>query len=231
MADVTGTRVARWRGEWVTRLRRAKLSGVIAASFSDPKNARIIFFAAGGLVVLAIALVVATVLWWRSSGIEPAALAPLEVMSSRAWMQSDDDERREQIESVRPEPTLRPGSPEAGMIVERAEQMSGVSVIAAPRPLSMPSEEPFEPFEGFAEDHFDLEPVAPAPGASAATSVGLFDQFSDSFADEADPWADARPTTRRAASSPAASDDDLWGSAPAASRRPIDPLLNDGDFW
>ncbi len=198
---------------------------MIAASFSDPKNARIIFFAAGGLVVLAIALVVATVLWWRSSGIEPAALAPLEVMSSRGWLESDDDERRERIECVRPEPTLQVGSPEAGTIVERAEQMSGVSVIAAPRPTASRSE---EPFEGFDEDQVDdVEPVAPAPGAS----VGLFDQFSDSFADEADPWADARPSARRASSSAPASDDDLWGSAPTATRRPIDPLLNDGDFW
>lgn len=208
---------------------------MIAASFSDPKNARIIFFAAGGLVVLAIALVVATVLWWRSSGIEPAALAPLEVMSSRAWLESDDDERREQIESVRPEPTLRPGSPEAGMIVERAGQLSGVSVIAAPRPLSIPSDEAFEPFEGFAEDHFDLEPVAPASGASAAASVGLFDQFSDSFADEADPWADARPSARRSPSKAKAkakaADDDPWGPAGGGTRGPIDPLLNDGDFW
>ncbi len=51
---------------------------MIAAQFTDPENARIIFFAAGGLLVIAIGVVVATIVWWRSSGIEPTALAPLE---------------------------------------------------------------------------------------------------------------------------------------------------------
>lgn len=183
-------------------------------AFSDPHNARIIFFAAGGLVVLAIALVVATVLWWRSSGIEPAALAPLEVMSSRSWRDSDDEARQELVESVRPQPELRVGSPEAGMVVERAQAMSGVSLLTASRPAPV-------------EDPFDDEP----PAAEPEQAFGLFDQFADDFDDD-EPWpAAASPAPRPSVPNAPVSDEDLWGTPPPVQRRPIDPLINDGDFW
>ncbi len=197
---------------------------MIAAQFSDPHNARIIFFAAGGLVVLAIALVVATILWWRSSGIEPAALAPLEVMSTRTWREGDVDARQELVESVRPQPELRVGSPEAGMVVERAQAMSGVSVLTASRPA--PVEDPFD--DEF--DDFVAETAAPESPAApvAAPSAGLFDQF----ADDDEPWpAAAQPAPRPSVPNAPVSDEDLWGTPPPAPRRPIDPLINDGDFW
>ena len=104
---------------------------MIAAQFTDPENARIIFFAAGGLLVIAIGVVVATIVWWRSSGIEPTALAPLEVMSTRSWWDGDEDTRREQVEAVRGLADLRAGPPEAGQIVERAGGLSGVSLVGS----------------------------------------------------------------------------------------------------
>lgn len=104
---------------------------MIAAQFTDPENARIIFFAAGGLLVIAIGVVVATIVWWRSSGIEPTALAPLEVMSTRSWWDGDEDTRREQVEAVRGLADLRAGPPEAGQIVERAGNLSGVSLVGS----------------------------------------------------------------------------------------------------
>jgi hypothetical protein len=62
--------------------------------------------------------------------------------------------------------------------------------------------------------------------------VGLFDQFDDDFLDEADPWSGTGgPAARPAEPDVPATDDDLWGTPAPAPRRPIDPLINDGDFW
>ena len=60
--------------------------GLLAASdFTDPKHERLIYLAAGGLVLLGVVLTVVTVIWWRGTKGEHAALAPLEVMGDRSW--------------------------------------------------------------------------------------------------------------------------------------------------
>lgn len=229
---------------------------MIAAQFKDPENARIIFFAAGGLLVLAIVLVVATILWWRSSGVEPTALAPLEVMSTRNWWNSDDEARREQVESVRVQLDLRAGPPEAGLVVERAGDMSGVSVLSRSLGEDIVDDDVLDEradaalaARGSEEAalarlaRFDLDDVpasaAPAAPASSAPSTrpGLFDQFEE---DPFDDWvapSEPEPTARAGKSrapqgAPAGGDGDgdIWGG-PAEPRRSIDPLLNDGDFW
>jgi len=76
---------------------------LLAESFNDPENARIIYLAAGALVFIAVALSVGTVLWWRSSKTEHPALGPLEVMGSRRWWRSDYNERVRRLSEARPE--------------------------------------------------------------------------------------------------------------------------------
>ncbi len=76
-------------------------------SFQDPKNARIIFLAAGGLVILAVALAVGTFVWWRSAKVEHPALGPLEAMGSRKWWKGDFTTRNMRLEKARPEGALR----------------------------------------------------------------------------------------------------------------------------
>lgn len=234
---------------------------MIAAQFKDPENARIIFFAAGGLLVLAIVLVVATILWWRSSGVEPAALAPLEVMSTRNWWNSDDDARREQVESVRAQLDLRAGPPEAGLVVERAGDMSGVSVLSrsagrdhvdddvlderADAALAGPAAARSPEASGSEEAalarlaRFEAAEVSagPAPDASPAPAArpGLFDQFEEDPFDDwiaaPEPAPAARSSKGRSRQEDPADGGDDLWSGTAEPRRSIDPLLNDGDFW
>lgn len=79
-------------------------AGLIAdGSFDDPENARIIYIAAGGLVLVAALLGVGTWLWWRSAKVEHPSLAPLEVMSTRRWWKGDFTERRRRLDEVRPQ--------------------------------------------------------------------------------------------------------------------------------
>lgn len=75
---------------------------LLAANFEDPERARIIYLAAGGLVLIAVLVVIGTVWWWRSAAVEHPALAPLEVMGTKSWSQGDDDDRRSRLDSVRP---------------------------------------------------------------------------------------------------------------------------------
>lgn len=71
--------------------------GVLAAS--DP----VVNLLGGGLVVLGIALFVATVAYWRSSVPDKEVLAPLEVMSDRRFARADDVERADILDEYRPD--------------------------------------------------------------------------------------------------------------------------------
>jgi len=76
--------------------------GVLAASdFTDPEHERLIYLAAGGLVLLGILLTVVTVVWWRGTKGEHAALAPLEVMGDRSWNKLTHVEQTRRLETVR----------------------------------------------------------------------------------------------------------------------------------
>ncbi|MFT3854153.1 MAG: hypothetical protein QM733_15630 [Ilumatobacteraceae bacterium] len=62
---------------------------VLAASnFTDPEHERLIWLAVGGLVLLGVLLAIATVIWWRGTKGEHAALAPLEVMGDRSFAEA-----------------------------------------------------------------------------------------------------------------------------------------------
>ena len=76
---------------------------VMAGDFTDPKNARLVLAAAGGLAVLGLLLLAGTIVWWRNSRVEHPALAPLEMMSGRRFAKSADSEQRRLLDEVRPE--------------------------------------------------------------------------------------------------------------------------------
>jgi hypothetical protein len=81
-------------------LRRA-LGGIVSADFSDPTNERIILLSAAGLAIVGLGLLVGTLVWWRRGRQEHPALAPLEVMSGRAWANAPEGDRRRRLEQVR----------------------------------------------------------------------------------------------------------------------------------
>ena len=88
-------------GVTVKSLRRA-LEGIVGGDFSDPTNERLIYMSAAGLALVGIGLLVATILWWRRGRQEHPALAPLEVMSGRAWAKAPEGDRRRRLDQVRP---------------------------------------------------------------------------------------------------------------------------------
>ncbi|MCE9623306.1 MAG: hypothetical protein K8R99_13270 [Actinomycetia bacterium] len=76
---------------------------LFAANFEDPEHARVIYMAAGGLVLVALLVIAGTVWWWRSAAVEHPALAPLEVMGTKSWWKGDHSDRRDWLDSVRPD--------------------------------------------------------------------------------------------------------------------------------
>jgi hypothetical protein len=76
-------------------------SGLVAANFTDPAHERTIYLAAGGLAVLGIVLLVGTLVWWRGTKGEHAALAPLELMGQRSWEKAPYTDRIRKLENVR----------------------------------------------------------------------------------------------------------------------------------
>ena len=75
---------------------------VLAASnFTDPEHERLIWLAAGGLAVLGVLLAIATVVWWRGTKGEHAALAPLELMGDRSFATMTPVEQSRRLDAVR----------------------------------------------------------------------------------------------------------------------------------
>ncbi|MGZ4763727.1 MAG: hypothetical protein ACXV7I_14925 [Ilumatobacteraceae bacterium] len=91
---------------------RRVLGVVVGSNFNDPTNERLIFFSAAGLVVVGIALLVGTILWWRRGRQEHPALAPLEVLGSRSWTKAPEGERHRKLEKVRTAGGATPDEPE-----------------------------------------------------------------------------------------------------------------------
>src|SRR5262245_11267152 len=84
------------------------LLGVLAGSISESEATRRVWLVAGGLAFLGLVLLVATVIWWRSTKSEHPSLAPLEVMGARRWHRAGHSERSRLMERVRPEGAERP---------------------------------------------------------------------------------------------------------------------------
>ena len=162
---------------------------VLAENFSDPENARIIFFAAGGLLVMAIGVAVGTVLWWRSSAVEHPALAPLEVMSSKSWMRADEEDRVDRLDAVRPFDEPAPVAPARATTVRRAP--------VAPKP---------ELFDDPLDDDWGADPEDPLYGPhDDEAAVDEDERYLD---EDGDDW-EAPPPQRRPID-PLMRSDDLW---------------------
>jgi hypothetical protein len=57
----------------------------------------------GGLVILGVVLLIATLAFWRAAIEDPAVLAPLEVMADRSFARADQAKRTEMLNEVRTE--------------------------------------------------------------------------------------------------------------------------------
>ena len=55
----------------------------------------------GGLVVLGIVLLIATLAFWRAAIEDPAVLAPLEIMADRSFARADQAKRTDMLNKVR----------------------------------------------------------------------------------------------------------------------------------
>jgi len=80
----------------------AARTGILAGSLSESEATRRIVLAAGGLGLLGLVLLIATIWWWRATRAEHPSLAPLEVMSARRWHRASHAERTRLVEQVRP---------------------------------------------------------------------------------------------------------------------------------
>ena len=81
-------------------------------------------FIALGLLVVAAGLGALTIWFWISARPEPEALAPLEVMGQREFVQADDEARKQMLNSVRAMPVIGapPGSLDAESISNPANR-------------------------------------------------------------------------------------------------------------
>jgi hypothetical protein len=76
-------------------------SGVIAAQLSEGEATLRVALAAGGLALLGVVLLVATLWWWRSTRPEPPVLGPLVMMDDRAFRASDPRARQLILDAAR----------------------------------------------------------------------------------------------------------------------------------
>lgn len=117
----------------------------------------------GGLVVLGIALLVATLAFWRSAVEDPEVLAPLEVMADRRFVRAGHEQRAALLDSVRPSndesgETLREVRQESHReAVRRARRARAEEERRVHEDFAMPESGP-EPHDPIVEDA-PFEPV------------------------------------------------------------------------
>jgi len=85
----------------MTVLSASRVASIVGANFNDPTNERLIWLSAAGLVVVGVALLVGTIVWWRRGKQEHPSLAPLEVLGSRSWTRAPEPDRRRKLDRVR----------------------------------------------------------------------------------------------------------------------------------
>ena len=131
-------------------------AALVGTQITDPANERTIYIAAGGLLLLAIALGVGTLWWWRTSKVEHPALGPLEVMGTRSWWRGDWTARSRRLDAARP---TAPGP------VGADEDEVDLQALATGSPL---------PFD----DLTDAPPASPAVSMSLEELVASLDAES-----------------------------------------------------
>lgn len=143
-----------------------------ASNFSDPTHARIIDLSVMGLIGLAVAVLVATIIWWRATRGEHPALGTLEVMGTRRFVTADPERRHEVLAKVRvgsgsgdddlivvDHPEDAPASPDMSDdddLVEVAD--AGVATEADDAPASEPPAPVAEEVAEFLHEFADLLP-------------------------------------------------------------------------
>ena len=172
---------------------------LLADTFDDPENARIILLSAAGLVILGLLIAAGTVWWWRSSEVEHPALGPLEVMSSRSWWKGDYAARRRSIEDARPE---------GAELVDPPASAPSDPLDLKASALALPQE---------FDDLLEFPPVATVDPAVEADAYPAVDPAVDAPQVVAETAEPAEPETEK--------DDTPGGESVATMSRPIDPLL------
>lgn len=181
---------------------RRGLGAVVGSDFSDPTNERLIYLSAAGLVVVGVALLVGTILWWRRGRQEHPALAPLEVLGSRSWTKASEGDRRRRLDRVRVggvvEPVDEPIHSEPVDLRELLRSMpQAFDDLRDPEPEPEPPAE-VEPGEvaaieaaveaavadGAAEPPVMEAAAAPAPVAEVAAPAVVVDPDATSFSAE-----------------------------------------------
>lgn len=173
---------------------------LLADTFDDPENARVILLSAAGLAVIGLLVAAGTVWWWRSSEVEHPALGPLEVMSSRSWWKGDYTSRRRRLEAVRPD-----GAEPAGPAATSGSEPVDLKAAALTSPREFDDLVDF-PQEGAVGPGAAV--VVPASDSPAVVEAGPVSDHDEANDLSADPHDDAR-------------DDTSVADVP----RPIDPLL------
>lgn len=194
------------------RLRAA--GSLLGAQIEDPENERTIFIAAGGLLLLGLALAAGTFVWWRSSRVEHPALGPLEVMGTRSWWKGDWTARRRRLDEARPT-----GAEHA----EDGDEPVDLHAVGTTEPL---------PFDDLADPAIAAA-AADAEAAAAAESISLEELVAalgiEPVAAAADdPTAAAvvpRPSVIIDTSAPSREVEEPPLPAATEQRGPIDPLL------
>jgi hypothetical protein len=136
----------------------------IVGDFSDPTNERIIYLSAAGLALVGLGLLLATIVWWRRGRQEHPSLAPLEVMSGRAWAKAPAGDRRRRLDHVRPEGATANAAEEE---IVRSEPLDLEALVRSTpqafddlREPGEPSVDEAEPTEQpVAAEHSDMEAV------------------------------------------------------------------------
>ena len=142
---------------------RGAFGGIVAGDFSDPTNERLIYLSAAGLVLVGLGLLFGTLVWWRRGRQEHPALAPLEVMSGRAWEKAPEGDRRRRLEHVR-----LAGA--AGSVDERAAA-EPVDLEALVRNVPQAFDDLKEPSAVVVAPDAVVEPVADEPVDSTSIST------------------------------------------------------------
>lgn len=170
--------------------------GIFSATFSDPTNERLIYLAAAGLVLIGVALLVGTVVWWHRGRQEHPALAPLEVMSSHTWERAPEAERRRLLNNVRIN-----GEPLPAAEVVRPD---AVDLEALVRSTPQAFDDLFEPGLGWSS----VAPVEEAPHVFEVNASGEVEEIEPSeAAQEAEPEAGEVPVDDTAVEAPAANEE------------------------
>jgi len=63
-------------------------------------------FVSFAMLAIAAGLLLATIWFWRSARPETEALAPLEIMGEREFLEADEDTRKRMLNAVRAKPSL-----------------------------------------------------------------------------------------------------------------------------